>query len=86
MTYRITNKVKLPKGVKTLPKRKQVKNVYESTNEEFPLTKMDVLDSVFIAGRTARSLRGTIHKFPRNRGMHFVSRTTATGARVWRVG
>jgi hypothetical protein len=83
MTYKVTNRAKLPEGV-TVAKRTR-KNVAVSSTEVFPLTKMKPGDSFFVPEYTARDLRGIIHKYPRNRGMKFVSRTRDTGTRVWRI-
>jgi len=90
MTYRVTNTVALPKGVKL--SRRPVKNITPSLSEGFPVTSMDLGDSFYVPGRTARSLRGTLFKTPRNRYQKFVSRTRKTssgqvrGVRVWRIG
>lgn len=85
--YRISSNSKLPEG--TTLSKKAKKNVKPSSRETYPLTKLDLGDSFFVPGKTARDLRGVIHTKSRTRGMKFVSESKIErgnfGVRVYRV-
>lgn len=84
--YRISTSSKLPDGVKLAKSGKKVK---PSTRETYPLTKLSLGESFFVAGKSARDLRGVIHTKARTRGMKFVSESKTErgtfGVRVYRV-
>ena len=82
--FKIEHSVDLPEGTK-LSKRK-VKQPQTSQYETIPLTQMKRGDSFHTTQySTARSLRGILHKKSRRGNMRFISRSTRTGVRVWRV-
>jgi hypothetical protein len=84
--FKIRYDLDLPEGVKLSKKEIYVETSY---NEYFPLTKMEVGGAFRVKGRTARSLRGVIHKKSRTKGMKFraVTDQLPTGPRttVWRI-
>lgn len=85
--FKISTKSKLPEGVKLAKSGK--KNVKPSNKETYPLTRLNLGDSFFVPGKTARDLRGVIHTKSRTRGMKFVSKSLIErgnfGVRVYRV-
>ena len=70
---------------------KKAAKLAPSANEQFPLTQLNLGDSVYVPNRDARSLRGSIHSRKRVGTARFVSETQFTkngavkGVTVYRV-
>jgi hypothetical protein len=87
MKIALSTKVKVPTDatLRVNLKRKP-KTVNEaSTRETYPFSKMQVNQSFFVPDVTARDLRGAIYGATQRYNHRYISRSTDTGARVWRV-
>lgn len=51
----------------------------------YPLGKMEVTDSFLAMGKAAYSARSAAHKYGKNHGKKFKTRTVEGGMRIWRV-
>ena len=83
----VSSKVKVPADaqlrVSTKRKPKTVKEMND--RESYPFSKLDVGSSFFVPGATARDLRGAIYGATQRYNHRYVSRSSESGARVWRV-
>lgn len=84
--YQISSKVKVPSDARFTKSKARPKVIKQANpKESFPFSRLEKGQSFFVTGETARGMRNHIHRAKSAYNHRYVSRTTETGARVWRV-